>query len=37
MFSYLFLDAAPGRGLSFKCAAFGKMLLAFFEVANDTG
>ena len=27
----------PLRGLSFKCEAFGKMLLAFFEVANDPG
>jgi hypothetical protein len=31
------LNAASGRGLSFKCEAFGKMLLAFFEVANDPG
>jgi hypothetical protein len=27
----------PLRSFSCKCAAFGKMLLAFFEVANDSG
>jgi hypothetical protein len=27
----------PLRSFSCKCAAFGKMLLAFFEIANDSG